>query len=638
MDVILVNMPMAAVERPALNLSLLAAQLNKEKISNEVSYLNLKYAELVGKKVIKFFYQLSSELAFGDWLFKPCLFEIDKNDSCYLEHYAAFLKGTPLYEFFNDIELMSSLRDKAVKFVEKLAVEIINKNPKIVGCTSMFDQHVAALSLIKEIKTIKPEIVTIMGGANCEGEMGRNTHKLFNCVDFVISGYCDDFFSGFCKEILNNGTNISRSFLNGRVFAPVHRKNGYQNRPPGTLNINMDDLPYPDYSNYFNTLKTLPLLKEIVYPAIPVEGSRGCSWGKCRFCGLNGNNLKYSMKSWDRIYHEIKYLAAKHNNSKIEFVDNVLQINKAAPLLEKLKKDSTQYNIFCEIRSTLSKDDIKKMKDAGFIWVQPGIESLNDKALEWMNKGTDVIKNIRTLKWCLEFGVHTVWSIMYQFPAEDHMWYNEMKDIAKLITHLSAPKGLNKLRIDRFSDYYQNQEKYNLNLIPKENYLYIYPFDESILNNLVYYFEDRQERLYREQPMLQILLGRSCEGMYDLGKVVSDWMKTFNSGIREKLEFEYNDNEIKIYDSRSNSIKEVHKLNKIQSKIYMICDCGVTINKIKKELNIMNDNLVENNLKALIDSRLILNHDDKYISLAVERNGYKLPEFHMFPCGHINFE
>lgn len=637
MDVIFVNMPLAWIERPALNLSLLAAQLKAAGINTDVIYANIQFADLVGIHANKHFYQMSSELIFGDWLFKPSLFDIDETDTGYIDLLALELKGTFYYDFFSDRKIMSELREKATEFTDRLTREIAAKNPCIVGCTSMFDQHVASLSLLKKIKSLNPGIVTMMGGANCEGEMGKATHQLFPWVDYVISGYCDDFITPLCAAIIENGPNSTNHLLNSRLYAPVHRQEGYDIPEQVSHKVNLNNLPIPDYSDFFNTLDRFPELKKHVHPTLPVESSRNCSWGKCRFCGLNGKHNQYLTKSWDNIYHEINTLATRYNVRRIEFVDNMVHLNMAMPLLEKLKNDPIPYMIFCEIRSNLSKTDIKNMRDAGFIWVQPGIESLSNEVLDWMKKGTDVVKNIQTLKWCLEYGIQTVWSIMYDLPGENDQWYRAMSKVTKLISHLGAPKGLNKTRIDRFSEYYLNQEKYNLDLVPKEIYSFVYPFNDQTIGRLAYYYESRQEVLFRKDPRLKVLIGRPIDGVKQVGKVLTGWINAFNKGALDILEYEQVGDRLVIRDTRPVAVSDYHELSELESRIYLMCDHAVTIAVIKEKLAAVDEVHIVEALAALVDAKLMLQFNRTYLSLAVKKDHIPLPDNHMFPCGYVDF-
>lgn len=641
MDLWLVNMPLAGIERPMLSLSLLAEILKNAGMKTKVSYGNMQYFALLDKHIdkhtLKNINNFSSELAFGDWLFKPNIFDTTENDTDYLDFFSNLLQGTKLYgKFFSDYKQIMNMRKIAVEFVDDFALKLVKDNPKIVGCSSMFDQHIAALSLLKKIKALNPNIVTMIGGPNCEGKMGESTHKLFEWVDFVISGYCDDFIAPLCKEIIKNGIDIPDCLLNSQVYAPKDRDNGYDREFQITNHtVNLDKLPIPDYSAYFDTLNSLPELKKITKPTLPVEGSRGCSWGRCHFCGLNGKHVNYHKKSWERLYNEIHTLASRHKVDFIELVDNEVHIGKATPLLEMLKNDPIPYKIFCEVRPTIKKNDIKKMRDAGFIWVQPGIESLSDELLHSMKKGTSILNNIQTLKWCLQYGIQTIWSVMFYFPNDSDKWYEDMRSVIELLTHLGAPKGMNKLRIDRFSAYYKNQEKYNLDLIPYEHYSIIYPFDEQTINNLVYYFENKQDVMFRKKPALSILLGKRYDGLHNVGSVVAEWIESFQKNDKDILEYRRTGDKTLIHDTRPIAVKKYHELDEVHSQVYLACDKALSVKDIKNEFGNIDDKAIDAALKSLVNSKLMLEHKGKYLSLAVEADDYQLATDDMFPCGYL---
>jgi len=57
--------------------------------------------------------------------------------------------------------------------------ELVARSPRIVGLTSMFEQHVPALALAKRLRVALPDTFIVIGGSNCEGPMGRETRKAF---------------------------------------------------------------------------------------------------------------------------------------------------------------------------------------------------------------------------------------------------------------------------------------------------------------------------------------------------------------------------------------------------------------------------------------------------------------------------
>ena len=51
-----------------------------------------------------------------------------------------------------------------------------------------FQANCCSLALIRELKRHRPEIVTVIGGANCEREMGEAIRRRYPEVDFVGRG------------------------------------------------------------------------------------------------------------------------------------------------------------------------------------------------------------------------------------------------------------------------------------------------------------------------------------------------------------------------------------------------------------------------------------------------------------------
>src|ERR1051325_1775474 len=64
------------------------------------------------------------------------------------------------------------IRCKVDDFLAECLDEVLADGPRVVGFTSMFAQHVAALALAQRIKARRPDWFVIFGGSNCEGVMG----------------------------------------------------------------------------------------------------------------------------------------------------------------------------------------------------------------------------------------------------------------------------------------------------------------------------------------------------------------------------------------------------------------------------------------------------------------------------------
>ena len=82
---------------------------------------------------------------------------------------------------------------------------------------------------------------------------------------------------------------------------------GHPARPPLRQ---LDDLPTPDYTEYFERAERArtapPTGQRRIW--IPFESARGCWWGAkhhCTFCGLNGTTMQFRSKSPQRVADEL---------------------------------------------------------------------------------------------------------------------------------------------------------------------------------------------------------------------------------------------------------------------------------------------------------------------------------------------
>jgi radical SAM superfamily enzyme YgiQ (UPF0313 family) len=147
----------------------------------------------------------------------------------------------------------------------------------------VFKQHVASLALARRIKRARPDIAILFGGANCEGAMGRECARRFNFVDAVVSGEGERVFAPIVEALLAGQPIPALPGVYTRRTALLPSAAG-DNTP---LVEAMDELPYPDYADFFAQWERARFLAAYT-PRLMFETSRGCWWGAkhhCTFCG-----------------------------------------------------------------------------------------------------------------------------------------------------------------------------------------------------------------------------------------------------------------------------------------------------------------------------------------------------------------
>jgi magnesium-protoporphyrin IX monomethyl ester (oxidative) cyclase len=491
-DICLVYLPYGPLERPSLAFGLFKVALREAGLEPRVLYPSFRFAERIGTRMYSDLGWVREEMI-GEWTFAGAAFPDFRPDhDAYLERVAATYapeQGASLRE------ALWSVRLQAEAFIEALAREVAALRPRIVACSSTFNQHCAVLAFTRRLKALAPDVTTVVGGANCEGEMGQATAACFPWIDYVVSGEGDELIVPLFRRILERG----REGLPYGVLAGGQRHD--EQPAPRAMVRNLDACPVPDFDEYFEALEGHSG-RALVTPGLVAETSRGCWWGAikhCTFCGLNGSGMNFRAKSAARAIEEIRALAARYSVPRFLMVDNIMAVSYFREVLPAL--GGLDLTLFYEIKANVSREQLEALKAAGATWLQPGIESLHDEALALMEKGTSAWINVQLLKWARELGLHLSWNILCGFPGEEDSWFAEMAEMLPLLHHLQPSKEVRRVRFDRFSPHHSRSTDFGLRLRPGWPYRYIYPVDESELARLVYLFEAEGEPTPQTNPL-----------------------------------------------------------------------------------------------------------------------------------------
>lgn len=643
-DISLVNMPYCAVERPSLALGLLQAVLRRDGIDARSVYANLTFAEMIGVRAYSRVNASRNEDGLGEWTFAHIAFpDFAPDTDAYLEGLRRRnirLEGLDAAELR---ALVDDIRAAAGIHVERTAERILATRPAIVGCTSLFFQHVPSLALLRRIRELSPETITLLGGGNCETIMGKTTHAAFPWVDFVVSGEADGLITPLIAALLEHGREIDPARLPLGVFAPGHRSSGYPEAAdvgdgvPRAISASLNGLPVPDYDDYFAELAASRYLSDIVSPGLTVESSRGCWWGAhrlCTFCGLNGAGLEFRSKPAEQLLDELEQLSARHGIQRFETTDNLIDQSYLKTFAGRLKQQGSPYRLFYEVRATLKRRQVQALRDGGVIWVQPGIESLHTRVLDLMDKGTQGWQNVQFLKWCGQFGVRTGWNLLNGFPAEQDDWYAEMARWIPLLHHLQPPGGMPVVRFDRYSRHHMDPESYSLRLLPAELYRYIYPLSAEQLADQAYFFEDVDRQELRRNPTLAALL--AGDGLAASRRAVKYWMGLWKAGRAPVLTMRETAAGLELRDTRPVATSPHHVLDGLAREVLLACDDAPRHDALLDAFAAAGRSAVSAVVDELVERRLVVSLDGRHVALALRDPVTPLPEMCEFPGGTID--
>jgi ribosomal peptide maturation radical SAM protein 1 len=606
---LLVSMPFGALDRPALGISLLKAILCRRGIACDVRYLNFEFADLIGPSEYRW---LSSDLPYtafaGDWAFTESLYgKRPEATQAYLNEVLIDTWRTPLQH------IQRILRIKALthRFLQHALRSVPWYEYGLVGFTSTFEQNIASLSLARLLKSRYPGLRTVFGGANWEGEMGLELHRQFPFVDYVCSGESDESFPQLAETLLADDSSAETEIS---IPGIVYRRGGESiSTGQAPLVRDMDALPYPDFSDYFENLMR-DGESDMAAPLLLLETSRGCWWGAkshCTFCGLNGGAMGFRRKSDARALREILDLSDLWGVRTIHFADNILDMGYFQGMLPQLAAAGRNLDLFYEVKANLTSEQVRLLAGAGVRHIQPGIESLSDHVLALMKKGVTGLRNVQLLKWCKQYGIEVDWNILYGFPGETRQDYETMLRMLPAIRFLQAPTVIGPLRLDRFSPYFDHAAENGLvNLRPMASYKHLYPFPVASLSRIAYYFEfdyvpDKDPRGFADELIAH----------------TENWIRNPENGELRSVQLP--NRGLALVDTRSGAAHRTVRLDAEDGAAYAYCDEPRTPPQIVKHLSaefpgrpFHEDDLV-GFLTSLTDNRLMVTDGKRYLSMAI---------------------
>ncbi|OJU17113.1 MAG: hypothetical protein BGN95_10135 [Sphingomonas sp. 66-10] len=487
--IVLVSMPWESTSRPSLAIGTLVAIAREAGFDCIAQHLNLELAARMGSAAFDAFAENIELFPLGEHFFAVDLFGRERLDSeTYLARFGGKepVAGEPP-------DPLHALRDSVVpEFLDLAAKAIAGYQPDIVGFSCTFNQVLPSLALAARLKTARPDLTVLFGGACVHGAMGEAYAEIFpDLVDHVFTGEADESFPAWL-----------RAFAEGEPDRPVPGVAGRRGGTPARLTHNLDRIPIPDYGAWFAQREALEAqgatMRHVRH--LPYESSRGCWWGEkhhCTFCGLNNAGLQFRRKSTPRVISEIAVQAERHGLTNFMAADNILDFKAYGELLSELERLDVDLDLFYEIKANLKRRDVAALRRAGVKRVQPGIESFSDHVLRLMNKGVTALQNVQALKWLQEHDIAIDYNLLVGFPGETGHDYNEIIKNIRQIVHLPAPNGSAiKVRVDRFSPFFDNAEDLGIrDLRAADFYRYLIPSDIAPAERFAYFFDHDESHL-----------------------------------------------------------------------------------------------------------------------------------------------
>ncbi len=617
MKLVLVATPWQLFNRPSIQLGALKAFMQKEVPGIEVRALHpyLSYAAQLGFSD----YHTISQSSWASEAIGASLLRRENLDDCRKFFCKALLSRG---DGKRAVAELSALFDRARKLLEKHLLDFVEnldvRQVKLAGFTACLNQFSASIYAARLFRERFPQIPIVIGGTSCSGSIAPSILKAYRHIDYIISGEGELPLLSLWKHVTSADAVEGQETLPSAVFFRKSLESACENlcypqenrHNKGKMQLaSLDELPYPDYDDYFRELAELPAQMQF-YPVLPVESSRGCWWGRCRFCNLNLQWKGYRAASTGRVAAMIDSLSRRYRCIDFAFMDNVLPRRQAAALFDTLSTHRRDYSIFAELRAVHSRDEYARMACGGLTTLQVGIEALSDSLLRRLGKGASVISNIAAMRHAFEAGVELDGNLIVHFPGSTD---TEVQETLKILDFVWPYRPLRTVSfwLGHGSPAEAEREKLGINRIgPHPWWKRLFGSGESAPASLILtYAGDRREQQRRWRPVEnRVKEMQRARARLGLHKILL--------GFRDGKEF------LSIRQITPEGISRFHRLNGLSREIYLFCLDVRTVEEVMKRAGgrIKLEQLGQF-VQGMVSRRLMFSDGKRILSLAVQDSG-----------------
>ncbi|MBF0440674.1 MAG: RiPP maturation radical SAM C-methyltransferase [Oligoflexales bacterium] len=487
-DIAFIVPPFTLLQSPNLGLHNLQLISEQSGYRVQIIYLDMLFAKFIGFDIYRHIANqlMSPYLQIGERIFSSSGFDLpllgNNADKIigYLETGEIKMDKEELFSMLKEIA------KKAIDWSDQVADIMAKMNYKIIGLSSGHQQTSASISLIKRIKKISPETITVIGGSNCDGEMSGGMTSLCDEIDYVFTGESEFSWSDFLDKLKSNVL-PKKKIIKASNTVPI------------------DKISLPNFDNFFTQAQILLDEHSLNSLWMLYESSRGCWWRVakgCSFCGIDGTNIEYRYKSASKVLNELNQITMKYPTRRIRIVDTLMPREYFKSLLPKFDNVLAENSYFYEQRADLTLDQMLILKNSGIDFLQIGIESLNTSLLDRLNKGISAEQNIKILRFAQMSACVIGWNLLCEIPGDRDEEWESVLDLLPLIRHLTPPKYLRPVEVVRFSHYFNKPKLYDItDMTHFEVYNDIFP-SYSDRKNLSWLFTAKYESASRKNKLL----------------------------------------------------------------------------------------------------------------------------------------
>ena len=299
----------------------------------------------------------------------------------------------------------NKLKSHVDPLLEEYLEDLVSLKPDVVGFSLYYTNVIPSFWMAEQLKKRLPNVKIIGGGSHLQWH-DENSGGRYPNFDHVIKGEAEELLLEMLDKI-ETGQPLTQ----------------YQYNSDFGRRINLDSLPFPDYSD-------MNIDRYLVPNAISSEISRGCV-AKCAFCAET-LFWKYRGRQGVRILDEVEQQYRTYGTNVFWFIDSLVNGNTnelrdfAVGVVDRGLRIRWRGYARCDDRMDF--EYLKDLKKSGCFDLSFGIESGSQLVLDAMKKNTKIAVIERNLNDCKILGIECSTNWMLGFPGET------ADDFAKTIT------------------------------------------------------------------------------------------------------------------------------------------------------------------------------------------------------------
>lgn len=325
-----------------------------------------------------------------------------------------------------DIEGYKYQPDKVLKIIKNTEFDVIGIGTIITG-------YRYVKWLVKEIKKIKPDKMIWLGNS-ISSTIPQIVLKDMD-IDVAVIGEGENTVKELAKVVENNG---DLSKINGICYKS-NRK--IIQTPKRELIPNIDTIPFPAWELFPQHIYMNNRTGFMPTPTAYISTVRGCPY-HCTYCYHPFQNERIRWHSAERIIEEIKILKNKYKIRSVLFADDLFITNKKRlyEVCDLIEKEKLNISWTATARVNLLEQHLlKRMKSAGCVCLNFGIESGSQKILDNIKKQVTVDQAKQSIMLCKKVGIYPACSFMIGNIGETKETISET--VSFIVENISEPIG-----------------------------------------------------------------------------------------------------------------------------------------------------------------------------------------------------